>query len=71
MKRKYFKHADMAMCAWLNLHKNETTGTIYVKCRLNHHWEIIPYSIAGINMDYLREIEDTFTGFTSFYVELK
>lgn len=70
MKRKYFKHADMAMCVWLNLHKNETTGTIYVKCKRNHHWEVIPYSIAGVNMDYLREIEDTFTGFTSFYVEL-
>lgn len=70
MKRKYFKHADMRLCAWLNLHKEDAHNTIYVKCRQNHHWVIIPYAIDGVNMDYLREIEETFTGFTSFYIEL-
>lgn len=70
MKRKYFKHADMAMCVWLNLHKNETTGKIYIKCRVNHHWDIWPFHISETNMDELRRIEDTYTGFTSFYVEL-
>ncbi len=70
MKRKYFKHADMAMCVWLNLHKNETTGFIYLKVRINHHWDCFPFPIAETNMDFLREVEDTSTGFTSFYVEL-
>ena len=46
MKRKYFKHADMAMCVWLNLHKNETTGFIYLKVRINHHWDSFPFLIA-------------------------
>lgn len=71
MKRKYFKHADMAMCVWLNLHKEETTGKIYIKRKVDHHWDIISYLLIEADMDILRGIEDRLAGFTSFYVELK
>ena len=70
MLRKYFKHADNKLCAWLCLHKKEAQY-VYVKRRTgNHHWEIYPFEIDKINMDYLREIEDTWDGFTSFYIEI-
>lgn len=69
MKRKYFKHANMELCAWLNLHKKEAQY-VYVKRRVNHHWQILPYEIDKINMDVLLDIEDNMPGFTSFYIEI-